>query len=104
MFALFRWLPSAGTGSSFETIKRGLLHPLRAPFSPNSYPSDRKLYSGRPLVGRADIADVPLVLFTSNLIGMTMARSLHYQFHSWYFHQIPFLLVSGGAWNSRVLG
>jgi alpha-1,3-mannosyltransferase len=48
--------------------------------------------------------DIPLLLFTSNLIGITAARSLHYQFHSWYFHQIPFLLVVGGAWNSVVLG
>jgi alpha-1,3-mannosyltransferase len=48
--------------------------------------------------------DIPLLLFTSNLIGITFARSLHYQFHSWYFHQIPFLLVMGGAWNSVILG
>ena len=48
--------------------------------------------------------DIPLLLFTSNLIGITFARSLHYQFHSWYFHQIPFLLAMGGAWNSVILG
>ncbi|KZO99402.1 glycosyltransferase family 58 protein [Calocera viscosa TUFC12733] len=32
------------------------------------------------------------VLFTANLIGVTYARSLHYQFYSWYALQIPFLL------------
>jgi len=48
--------------------------------------------------------DIPLLLFTSNLIGITFARSLHYQFHSWYFHQVPFLLAMGGAWNSVILG
>lgn len=31
-------------------------------------------------------------LFTSNLIGITCARSLHYQFYSWYAHQIPLLV------------
>ncbi|ORY40156.1 ALG3-domain-containing protein [Rhizoclosmatium globosum] len=33
-----------------------------------------------------------LTMFTSNLIGITFARSLHYQFYSWYFYTIPYLL------------
>lgn len=37
-----------------------------------------------------------MVLFTSNLIGITFARSLHYQFFSWYAHQMPFLLWASG--------
>lgn len=31
-------------------------------------------------------------LFISNLIGITFARSLHYQFYSWYAQQIPMLV------------
>ena len=31
-------------------------------------------------------------LFVSNYIGIVFARTLHYQFYSWYFHSLPFLL------------
>ncbi|KAL4516045.1 hypothetical protein Ndes2526A_g00746 [Nannochloris sp. 'desiccata'] len=33
------------------------------------------------------------ILFTSNFVGIMCARSLHYQFYSWYFHALPFLLL-----------
>jgi len=31
-------------------------------------------------------------LYTSNFVGMMFARSLHYQFYIWYYHQLPLLL------------
>ncbi|KAM3718691.1 Dol-P-Man:Man(5)GlcNAc(2)-PP-Dol alpha-1,3-mannosyltransferase [Dirofilaria immitis] len=34
-------------------------------------------------------------LFIANLIGICVARSLHYQFYSWYFHTLPYLLFAG---------
>ncbi|KAG6522164.1 hypothetical protein ZIOFF_019301 [Zingiber officinale] len=41
----------------------------------------------------ADIhPDVASVMFTGNFIGIVCARSLHYQFYSWYFYSLPFLL------------
>lgn len=36
--------------------------------------------------------DIITLMFTSNLIGIIVSRTLHYQFYSWYFHGLPFLL------------
>jgi alpha-1,3-mannosyltransferase len=35
-----------------------------------------------------------LMFFTSNVLGIIFARSLHFQFYIWYFHTLPFLLWS----------
>ena len=112
IFALFKWLPSPAEGSLFKTLGRGLKNPLKSPYNQSSLPSHCKAalptHQGFWLRNHKKelwlMIDIPLLLFTSNLIGITAARSLHYQFHSWYFHQIPFLLVMGGAWNSVILG
>jgi len=38
------------------------------------------------------------ILFTVNFIGIVFARSLHYQFYSWYFCSLPLLL-----WHAHIL-
>lgn len=43
--------------------------------------------------GQADSAKRMLaVVFSGNLIGIACARTLHFQFYSWYFHSTPLLL------------
>ncbi|XP_042483672.1 dol-P-Man:Man(5)GlcNAc(2)-PP-Dol alpha-1,3-mannosyltransferase [Macadamia integrifolia] len=36
--------------------------------------------------------DIVTTMFVGNFIGIVCARSLHYQFYSWYFYSLPFLL------------
>ncbi|KAG6376391.1 dolichyl-P-Man:Man(5)GlcNAc(2)-PP-dolichyl mannosyltransferase [Boletus reticuloceps] len=71
-FGLFRWCRS--DGGVAVVLRRGFRSPMLSPsLSPVS----------------ADY--VATVLMTSNLIGILFARSLHYQFYSWYFQHLPFL-------------
>ena len=35
---------------------------------------------------------IAYTLLVSNFIGIAFARTLHYQFYSWYFHAVPYLL------------
>ncbi|KAI0062334.1 mannosyltransferase [Artomyces pyxidatus] len=75
-FGLFKWCrPDGGV---LKVIERALRHP--------SYPAGRAPTT-------AD--EVTTILLTSNLIGILFARSLHYQFYSWYAQQLPFL-----AWRT----
>ncbi|RIB03189.1 glycosyltransferase family 58 protein [Gigaspora rosea] len=35
---------------------------------------------------------ITMLMLTSNFIGIVFSRTLHYQFYSWYFHGLPYLL------------
>ncbi|KAF8577256.1 glycosyltransferase family 58 protein [Ramaria rubella] len=76
-FAFFKWCQ--GDGGIINVLTQGLRTP-------------------RSGASNYDVApdQIIVILFTCNLIGIIFARSLHYQFYSWYAQQIPFLL-----WQTR---
>ncbi|KAI0957395.1 hypothetical protein AcW1_005800 [Taiwanofungus camphoratus] len=76
-FGMCKWCKS--DGGVWAVLSKGLRRPLHPP---------------RKTPISAD--SVTTILFTSNLIGILFARSLHYQFYSWYAQQLPFL-----AWRTR---
>ncbi|KIK59804.1 glycosyltransferase family 58 protein [Collybiopsis luxurians FD-317 M1] len=73
IFGLSRWCKK--DGGVWAVLNRAIRRPTLpagiAPVTPN---------------------DVATFMFTSNLIGLVFARSLHYQFYSWYAQQVPFLV------------
>ena len=71
-FAHFKWLQPYG---GFTAL-----------FSRASLSGPTASFSAREIVA---------ILFASNFIGMTFARSLHYQFYVWYFHTLAWLLWQG---------
>ena len=80
-------------GGVFAVISRGIRKPASSPsFVPLSADcecdSHTRIY--RQFDGR--LLDVATILFTSNLVGIAFARSLHYQFYSWYAYHLPFLM------------
>jgi alpha-1,3-mannosyltransferase len=74
LFAQFRWMRSHG----------GTLHVVRT------------FWRSNPTVLQCP-HEILFAVFTSNLIGIIAARSLHFQFYSWYYQSLPFLLWQTSA-------
>lgn len=89
LFAGFKWCRS--DGGVVELLIRGIKYPT-SPGSMKATSADRT-FGWHCLFRLIKITlEIIIILLTSNLIGIIFARSLHYQFYSWYAQQLPFLL------------
>lgn len=80
VFAHYRWCRHEGGLFSFLHSK---IAQIKLRFSnPSSSPNSRVL--------KAEY--ITTTMFVGNFIGVVCARSLHYQFYSWYFYTLPYLL------------
>ncbi|XP_076899835.1 dol-P-Man:Man(5)GlcNAc(2)-PP-Dol alpha-1,3-mannosyltransferase-like isoform X1 [Bidens hawaiensis] len=75
IFAHYRWCKHEG----------GLVSFLRSRF----VQMQLKTSTGVKIIKKEHIVTI---MFTGNFIGIVCARSLHYQFYSWYFYSLPYLL------------
>lgn len=89
IFAHYRWCKHEGGLVSF-LHSRFLKMQLKTSIT-SSLPLNRSYnsISGLKLLKREHIVTT---MFTGNFIGIVCARSLHYQFYSWYFCSLPYLL------------
>lgn len=85
-FAHYRWCKHEGGLPSFLHSKFDCLK-LKVAFT-SSFPL-RKCSSTVTIVKNEHIVTT---MFVGNFIGILCARSLHYQFYSWYFYGLPYLL------------
>ncbi|CAO2208845.1 unnamed protein product [Urochloa humidicola] len=80
VFAHYKWLKHEG----------GLFGFLHSRFKQAR--SIQQLVSSQPRPSMLSKEHIVTVMFVGNFIGIVCARSLHYQFYSWYFYSLPFLL------------
>jgi len=80
VFAHYKWFKHEG----------GLLHFMQSRFK--DVTSIQELISCKPVLSNLSKEHIVTVMFVGNFIGIVCARSLHYQFYSWYFYSLPFLL------------
>ncbi|KZV32360.1 dol-P-Man:Man(5)GlcNAc(2)-PP-Dol alpha-1,3-mannosyltransferase-like [Dorcoceras hygrometricum] len=86
IFGHYRWCRHEG-GLSSLLHSRLVQQKLRT-----AYLSSFPLKQFNRTVKTLKAEHIVTTMFVGNFIGIVCARSLHYQFYSWYFHSLPYLL------------
>ena len=75
MFAEYRWTDRNGLKGLFVLLNK-----------------KERMKKRRKNSGPLNVEHILTVMLTGNFIGIVYCRSLHYQFYSWYFFSVPYLL------------
>ena len=100
MFFAHQWIQSISGGNSKNPNQ-----PKRPIFFIHSYhptttnTNETQAHSLLCMKKRLSPIYMTSTMFTANFIGIVFARTLHYQFYSWYYHAIPFLLFCNDIYN-----
>ncbi|XP_058200135.1 dol-P-Man:Man(5)GlcNAc(2)-PP-Dol alpha-1,3-mannosyltransferase isoform X2 [Rhododendron vialii] len=89
VFSHYRWCRHEGGLLSFLHSKLFSMKLSAAISSSFSFEQFHNRHSNFKLLNKEHIVTV---MFVGNFIGIVCARSLHYQFYSWYFYSLPYLL------------
>ncbi|KAL8548626.1 hypothetical protein ACS0TY_007785 [Phlomoides rotata] len=89
VFAHYRWCSHEG---GIFLLLRAKLTQMKLRFSnlSSSPPGKLSRHKSDSRILRAE--HIATTMFVGNFIGIVCARSLHYQFYSWYFYSLPYLL------------
>ncbi|KAL1542650.1 dolichyl-P-Man:Man(5)GlcNAc(2)-PP-dolichol alpha-1,3-mannosyltransferase [Salvia divinorum] len=89
VFAHYKWCRHEGGLFSFLHSK---LSQMKLKFyNPTSYPL-RGLNEQNINLRVLKTEHIATTMFVGNFVGVVCARSLHYQFYSWYFYSLPYVL------------
>ncbi|XP_030461365.2 dol-P-Man:Man(5)GlcNAc(2)-PP-Dol alpha-1,3-mannosyltransferase [Syzygium oleosum] len=88
-FAHYRWCKHEGGLLNFLHSKFLFLKLKFSLLSSFSRQNSQSIGSSSKVISQEHIVTT---MFAGNFIGIVCARSLHYQFYSWYFYSLPYLL------------
>ncbi|KAL6504994.1 dolichyl-P-Man:Man(5)GlcNAc(2)-PP-dolichol alpha-1,3-mannosyltransferase [Orobanche gracilis] len=89
VFAHYRWCWHEG--GLFSLINSKLVQVKHNISYPSYFPL-RRFSTRNSNLRVLKTEHITTTMFVGNFIGIVFARSLHYQFYSWYFYSLPYLL------------